>query len=451
MPLPSPSIHIDPARVIDEVDPRIYSGFTEHMGRCIYGGLYDPENKNGLSDANTGFRKDVMEVLKELKMPLVRYPGGNFMALAPGELRPRRPELAWLTEESNHFGTDEFIQWCREMDVEPFICLNMGTGTLEDALAWLEYCNSSANTTLPICVATRYGDLGKSARWNRRTTQRKLFPMGKALRLLDPSIKLISCGETGCTDWDRVTLKKLAPVVDFHSIHLYTPPQREKAIANITDHSLDLAKIENNLSKELTVCSTNGTYDACIAQSVNVIRQSSLSRRTLPPTTYYPLHLFSNLMRRIIAQCSRIHPVQDLVYKDPTKPGILRLQPQTPQGGQEIRVALLNRHASEEFTVPILFGPAVSLNETVKVYEIWHEDIKATNGFDGEKVKTQQREDKFEGSYKLRNILSKVSIREPGTVHAADFRHSPSLHPSVKLSQRLNAMKPSVPACDLGM
>jgi alpha-L-arabinofuranosidase len=76
MPLPSPSIHIDPARVIDEVDPRIYSGFTEHMGRCIYGGLYDPENKNGLSDPKTGFRKDVMEVLKELKMPLVRYPGG---------------------------------------------------------------------------------------------------------------------------------------------------------------------------------------------------------------------------------------------------------------------------------------------------------------------------------------------------------------------------------------
>lgn len=72
----SPAIHVDPARIIDEVDPRIYSGFTEHMGRCIYGGIYDPDNKNGLSDPKTGFRLDVLDVMKELKVPLVRYPGG---------------------------------------------------------------------------------------------------------------------------------------------------------------------------------------------------------------------------------------------------------------------------------------------------------------------------------------------------------------------------------------
>lgn len=73
----TPSIHIDPARIIDVVDPRIYSGFTEHMGRCIYGGLYDPGNDSGLVDVDTGFRKDVMDVLRELKIPLVRYPGGQ--------------------------------------------------------------------------------------------------------------------------------------------------------------------------------------------------------------------------------------------------------------------------------------------------------------------------------------------------------------------------------------
>ncbi|KAH9475529.1 putative alpha-L-arabinofuranosidase C [Psilocybe cubensis] len=110
----SPIIRIDPARIIDEVDPRIYSGFTEHMGRCIYGGIYDPENKSGLSDERTGFRKDVMEALKALKIPIVRYPGGNFVStyrwqdgVGPRELRPRRPELAWLTEESNQFGTGD--------------------------------------------------------------------------------------------------------------------------------------------------------------------------------------------------------------------------------------------------------------------------------------------------------------------------------------------------------
>lgn len=73
----SPSILIDPARIIDEVDPRIYSGFTEHMGRCIYGGIYDPDNKHGLSDPKTGYRLDVIEVMKDLNVPLVRYPGGS--------------------------------------------------------------------------------------------------------------------------------------------------------------------------------------------------------------------------------------------------------------------------------------------------------------------------------------------------------------------------------------
>ncbi|KAH6902495.1 glycoside hydrolase family 51 protein [Coprinopsis sp. MPI-PUGE-AT-0042] len=420
MPLPSPSIHIDPARVIDEVDPRIYSGFTEHMGRCIY-----------------GFRKDVMEVLKELKMPLVRYPGGNFVSsyrwqdgIGPRELRPRRPELAWLTEESNHFGTDEFIQWCREMDVEPFICLNMGTGTLEDALAWLEYCNSSANTYF----ANLRRKNGHEAPYNVKVWgpwqvgqmesqdyAKKAFQWAKALRLLDPSIKLISCGETGCTDWDRVTLKKLAPVVDFHSIHRNSSAAAEKAI-EISRSLIDLAKIENNLSKELTVCfdewnvwdpirapgekGAEEHYDLsdalAVAAWLNVfVGQCHFANHHLPEglfrqTTYYPLHLFSNLMRGSSLNVHVSTPSQDLVYTGPTKPEFVKdltlhtpssakltkyvdvsaVAASTPQGGQEIRVALLNRHASEGFTVPILFGPAVSLNETVKVYEIWHEDIK---------------------------------------------------------------------------
>jgi alpha-L-arabinofuranosidase len=76
----SPAIHIDPARIIDVVDPRIYSGFTEHMGRCIYGGLYEPNNPNGLADKETGFRTDVIEALKALKVPLVRYPGGYVLS-----------------------------------------------------------------------------------------------------------------------------------------------------------------------------------------------------------------------------------------------------------------------------------------------------------------------------------------------------------------------------------
>ncbi len=112
--------------------------YLRHMGRCIYGGLYDPENKHNLIDKN-GFRTDVIDALKDLNVPVVRYPGGNFVAsyhwldgVGPREKRPVRPELAWVTEESNQFGTDEFMKWCRIIGAEPFLALNFGTGTLDE-------------------------------------------------------------------------------------------------------------------------------------------------------------------------------------------------------------------------------------------------------------------------------------------------------------------------------
>jgi alpha-L-arabinofuranosidase len=108
------------------------------MGRCIYGGIYDPDNKHGLIDEN-GFRTDVIDCMKELNVPVVRYPGGNFVAtyhwldaVGPREKRPKRPEPAWLGVESNQFGTDEFMTWCSTVGAEPYLALNMGTGTLEE-------------------------------------------------------------------------------------------------------------------------------------------------------------------------------------------------------------------------------------------------------------------------------------------------------------------------------
>jgi alpha-N-arabinofuranosidase len=107
------------------------------MGRCIYGGIYDPGNS--LSDEN-GFRTDVIDALKELRVPVVRYPGGNFVAtyhwldgVGPRDQRPARPELAWIGTESNEFGTDEFLKWCEVVGTEPYICLNFGTGELSSS------------------------------------------------------------------------------------------------------------------------------------------------------------------------------------------------------------------------------------------------------------------------------------------------------------------------------
>ncbi|KAL1714103.1 glycoside hydrolase family 51 protein [Schizophyllum commune] len=471
----APTILVDPARVVDDVDPRIYSGFTEHMGRCIYGGIYEPENQHGLADPKTGFRTDVMEVLKELKIPVVRYPGGNFVSsyrwqdgIGPKELRPRRPELAWLNEESNQFGTDEFIDWCRALGTEPYICLNMGTGTLEDALAWVEYCNSSANTYYanlrrkngheqPHNVKVSPFSLSMEA----QDYAKKAYQWAKALRLLDPNIKIIACGETGYADWDRVVLKKLAPVVDYHSIHIYTvsegkhevnvmgPAAAEQAI-NITKSLIDLAKIENDLSKEITVISrvshvgaapgedgAEEKYDlsdalavaswlnvfvrkadvvkiACIAQSI-ITSPEGLFKQT----TYYPLHLFTNLMRGASLDVYVTNPSPDDAYTGLTTPAFVQKLTKTSPDSEkltkyvdvsavvdaqasEVRVAIVNRHAEKAYEVPVKFGADTKVASEVKVYEVWSEDLRDKNTFGEEKVKTVEKSVKWEGKYNLK-------------------------------------------------
>ena len=189
---PTPAIDVFPSAPIGPVSPFIYSGFLEHLGRCIYGGILPagrttfphtprapcPEEQFNATPTELltpeGFRKDVLEVLRdELRVPLVRWPGGNFVSsynwkdgVGPREERKRRPELAWGGEESNLFGTDEyasdpfliastltltgglyrFVAWCRVAKIEPYIVVNMGTRSLEDALHWVEYCNGTGDT-----------------------------------------------------------------------------------------------------------------------------------------------------------------------------------------------------------------------------------------------------------------------------------------------------------------
>jgi len=129
-------IGIDLARRLGTVDRRIFGQFIEHLGRCIYGGIY--EEGSPLSDAR-GFRRDVLAAARPLGIPVLRWPGGNFVSgyhwldgVGPKDRRPRRSELAWYAEESNRFGTNEFIEYCRALGTEPFICVNMGSGTMDE-------------------------------------------------------------------------------------------------------------------------------------------------------------------------------------------------------------------------------------------------------------------------------------------------------------------------------
>jgi alpha-N-arabinofuranosidase len=254
-------ITVDPGRSLGKLDRNVFGGFVEHLGRCIDGGLF--EEGSPLSSPR-GFRKDVLELLKGLHLSVLRWPGGNFVSnylwsdgIGPRQSRPRRLELAWGAEEPNHFGTDEFLQYCAELGVAPYICLNMGTGTLSDALAWVEYCNSAARSywadrrrdngrAEPYAVP--YWGLGNEMYGDWQVGQlsadeyvKIASRWAKAIRRLDPAVKLVSCGMNGWNDWDRVVIEGMSSLVDLHSLHIYTgssdywtnvlsPHQAERAI-----------------------------------------------------------------------------------------------------------------------------------------------------------------------------------------------------------------------------
>ena len=144
------TIHLHSKFQVGPVDPRIFGGFLEHMGRAVYQGVYDPECAHADEE---GFRTDSLDALRRLNMTVMRYPGGNFASgyhwadgVGPRAERPTVRELAWQSIERNHFGTDEYIKLCGKMGWTPMLTVNMGTGTPEEARNWVEYCNAPAGT-----------------------------------------------------------------------------------------------------------------------------------------------------------------------------------------------------------------------------------------------------------------------------------------------------------------
>lgn len=270
-------------RITAPVDRRILSGFAEHLGRCVYGGIYDEGSP--LSDER-GFRKDVIEAVRRLRPPVLRWPGGNFVSgyhwtdgIGPKDGRPRRMDLAWHAEESNRFGTDEFMAFCEAVGAEPYLCLNMGTGTVDEAQAWLEYCNGTGNTEWankrrengrqePYRV--RYWGLGNELYGSWQIGQQTAEDYVKAARQwakvltwTDPSIELVSCGENGWSEWDDTVITGLAEFVRWHSIHIYTgnddywadvlaPHQTERAM-RITAALIEKARYQQNISHPIHI------------------------------------------------------------------------------------------------------------------------------------------------------------------------------------------------------
>src|SRR5919204_2015383 len=141
---------IDPAFTVADVDERVFGSFVEHMGRAVYGGIYEPGHETADAD---GFRGDVLSLVRELGVTIVRYPGGNFVSgydwedgVGPRDRRPERLDLAWRSLEPNLFGTDEFVTWVRRAGAEPMLAVNMGTRGIDAARALVEYCNLPGGT-----------------------------------------------------------------------------------------------------------------------------------------------------------------------------------------------------------------------------------------------------------------------------------------------------------------
>ena len=229
-----------------DLDRRVLGSFLEHLGRAVYTGVYQPGSP--LADAN-GFRTDVVREVKELGVPVVRYPGGNFVSgynwldgVGPKAQRPTVLDRAWNTLESNQFGTNEFIEWCRQVGTEPLLGMNFGTGSVESALAYVEYCNLPRGTRWSDLRrahgyeqphAVKYWCLGNEmdgpwqiGQLQAREYGRKARDAAKQMRVVDRQLQLIACGSSGTfmptyLVWDREVLEECYDQVDGLSLHAY--------------------------------------------------------------------------------------------------------------------------------------------------------------------------------------------------------------------------------------
>lgn len=237
---------IDKSFTISEVDPRVYGSFIEHLGRAVYGGIYEPGHPT--ADAN-GFRQDALEAIKALNVPIIRYPGGNFVSgynwedgVGPKSERKRLLELAWWTTETNEVGTNEFADWAKLAGTEVMMAVNLGTRGIDAARNLVEYCNHPSGTYWSdLRVSHGYKEPHKFKTWCLGNEMDGPWQIGaktayeygrlanetaKAMRWVDPSIELVACGSSSSgmptfADWEATVLDLTYDQVDYLSLHTY--------------------------------------------------------------------------------------------------------------------------------------------------------------------------------------------------------------------------------------
>ncbi len=295
-------IFADANLAIGEVDPHLYGSFIEHLGRAVYEGIYEPGHPAADAD---GFRRDVIGLIKELGVPVVRYPGGNFLSgydwtdgIGPREKRPTRLDLAWFTTETNEFGTDEFMKWCRAAGVEPMMAVNMGTGTIKEAARLVEYCNHAGGTTISDlrrangaeqpynvrywCIGNEMDGPWQIGHLSAEEYGRKALEAAKVMRWANGELKEES-GASWCAsplklivsgssnhemktfpEWDRVVLEHTYKAVDYLSMHRYYMYDEDR---------------EDPLEDFLGSADDMGEYIATLQATIEYVRAKVRSRK----------------------------------------------------------------------------------------------------------------------------------------------------------------------------
>jgi len=240
---------IDPAFAVAEVEDRLFGSFVEHMGRAVYGGIYEPGHPT--ADA-AGWRGDVLELVREIGVTVVRYPGGNFVSahdwedgVGPREERPTRLDLAWHSIEPNAVGTDEFLAWSALAGVEPMLAVNLGTRGVDAARNLVEYVNAPAGTEYADrrvrngraepygvklwCLGNEMDGPWQIGQKTAAEYGRLALETGKAMRAVDDTLELVLCGSSNSSmptfgAWEDTTLDIAWDVTDHISLHTYYDP-----------------------------------------------------------------------------------------------------------------------------------------------------------------------------------------------------------------------------------
>lgn len=457
-----------------EIDRRIYGSFIEHLGRAVYGGIYEPGHPTADKD---GFRGDVIDLVKDLKVPAVRYPGGNFVSnyhwedgIGDKEKRPKRIDLAWHSVEPNLVGIDEFAAWAKKADTEVMMAVNLGTGTPQEAVNCLEYCNGNMDShyanlrrengtdephNIKVwCLGNEMDGEWQTGHKTADEYGRLAVETAKMMKQLDPSIELVICGSSfsgmpGFASWDATVLDHAYEEVDYISLHAYygnlegdsadflacstnMDKQIEAIVAtcdyikakkksdktmmlsfdewNVWFHSNgedrpkwqvapsileDIYTFEDALLVGCMVMSLQNHCDrvkmACLAQLVNIIGaiMTETGGKAWAQTIYYPFmygSVYGNgCAMDYVLKCDKYDS------KDHTDvPYVAASVIHNPET-DEVYVFAVNRSLDEDVEFDIImedFGDIKPVEHT----ELYHDDLKAVNDKDTERVKPQKTE-----------------------------------------------------------